>query len=289
MDQVAIPGRGACIGVRVGVVPGVAGVDGIHAVIGEGGAEARLDHLTERHVESGDVVSLRQTLAVEGVIAGQDARVERPVVHVDHVIELDVLGVELRMDYRNEAAGLLRQNGLIEGRFHRAAGRGGAIGEPTGDANAAQAVGGAEEVFRCVVALVADVQVVRHLAAERVVVADLPALPVKAVVVVRNRVESHQSAAGELTWSAAQKARIRRANITVLRDDRRDEGVISSSSTAGGNRHGQESEMVEVVDVELASNRDRGRRGDAVIGEADSGIPEVGELERPEALAVRNP
>jgi hypothetical protein len=53
---------------------------------------------------------------------------------------------------------------LKEGWLHRAASSGRTIDQSTRDAEAAPAVGAAEEVFRIVVALIADVQVVDRLA-----------------------------------------------------------------------------------------------------------------------------
>ena len=112
-DQVAVPRRGA--GQRAGgrVVPGVARVDGVLAVVGPGGADAGLDHLARTEVvhlvlvaggehvagEGGRV--LAQPLAVQRVVAGDHAEVERPVLPADGVVELDVLGVVLGVDGRH--------------------------------------------------------------------------------------------------------------------------------------------------------------------------------------------
>src|SRR5258708_38437454 len=124
------------------------------------------------------------------------------------------------------AGGLVLRRGHEIGRRQRAAGRRRAIGGPTratSDGYGAQSVGGAEEVFGGVIALVADVQVVSDLAAESVVVADLSALPVEAVVVVPDRVESHQPAA---SWRALDR-------IAILVDERLYERVLAGTDGRG--------------------------------------------------------
>src|SRR4029077_14663548 len=117
-DQVAIPRCGARQRTGRRVVLGVAGEDRVAAVVRPGRPDTRLQHLAERdlvHVvlvpgrghESGERgFVLAQPLAVERVVAREQAGVERPVLPPDGVVRFDALRPVLRVYRRGGAARL---------------------------------------------------------------------------------------------------------------------------------------------------------------------------------------
>ena len=151
--QVAVPRGGARQRVGRGVVPRIARVDGVLAVVGPGRADAGLDHLAERNIVHlvfvpgrGNVAAegrrvLPQSLAVQGVVAGDRAQVEGPVPPLDRVVQLDVLGVVLGVDGGHAPAGLALEACGVEDRRPLEA-------QPSaGHGDRAPAVRAADEVF----------------------------------------------------------------------------------------------------------------------------------------------
>src|SRR5262249_43450920 len=177
--EVARPGGRARQRAGGRVIACPAGVDRVLAVIGPGGAEARLEHLTERQLVFFVLVAgcqrvagelrgvLPESLAIEPIVAEDRANIEREVLPVDRVVGLDALRAILRVDRRDEADGLLLERRLVEDRLPRRADAAAWYGET------APAVRAAEQIFGIDVVLIAGVQLVADRAAERQVVGHL--------------------------------------------------------------------------------------------------------------------
>ena len=202
--QVPVPGRRAGQRARRGVVARPAAVDGVLAVVRPGGGDAGLDHVAPAELvhlvavagsrdvpgEGGRV--LAQPLPVEGVVAEEDADVERPVAPLDGVVELDALGAVPRLDRHRlagrlllDARGVVRPLGVPRDRR----------GEPpAGHRDEAPAVRAADELLLVLVPLVAHVQLVPDARAEGEVVGDLRGVA-EEVLVVELRAVAHDAAA----------------------------------------------------------------------------------------------
>src|SRR3954447_21873500 len=137
--------------------------------------------------------------------------------------------------------------------------------------------------------LIADVQVMCDLAAERVVIRALRRFPEKAVVVARELAEAERSAAGDHARRTTKRfglCRVGWAEISVFCDVRLDKGGLCGVHRS---RHAEPAQRREIVNVEMRSLREA-RNDSARVGRGTgSGIPEIVELRRGEALRTDDP
>ncbi len=196
-DEIAVPRCGAGVGIGRRHVAGDARPHRVAAVVRIRGTETRLDHVRPREFvhevlragggdEAGEIVGLGQALAVQRVLAVEHADVERPVPHVDRVVELEVLRDDFRVNRRDARRALLADRGHEERRRGRATGAGRARArraDARRNGDDTPAIGKLEAVFGVFLVLVAGVQVVRDVRAEGVVVRDLTGFAEEAVVI----------------------------------------------------------------------------------------------------------
>src|SRR3954447_5786935 len=137
--------------------------------------------------------------------------------------------------------------------------------------------------------LIADVQVMCDLAAERVVIRALRRFPEKAVVVARELAETERSAAADHAGRTSKRfglCRVGWAEKSVFCDVRLDKGGLCGVHR---NRHGEPAKRREIVDVEMRSLCEVRNHSGSVGRRTGSGVLEIVELRRGEALRTDNP